>query len=77
MARRHAFYKMVALVQGTNIVRREHGVPEAECIAADPNLTLLNVKRVKPKAPKPTPAAAKASKKRGSKKAAKKSKRRR
>jgi 5-methyltetrahydropteroyltriglutamate--homocysteine methyltransferase len=77
MARRHAFYKMVALVQGTNIVRREHGAPAAECIAADPNLTLLNVKRVKPKAPRSTSAATKASKKRGSKKAAKKSKRRR
>ena len=26
---------MVSLVQGTNIVRKEHGIPEAECIAAD------------------------------------------
>ena len=50
MARRHALYKMVSLVQGTNIVRKEHGINEAECIAADPNLTLLDVKR--------TPAAA-------------------
>ena len=43
MARRHALYKMVSLVQGTNIIRREHGIPEAECLAADPNLTLLTV----------------------------------
>jgi 5-methyltetrahydropteroyltriglutamate--homocysteine methyltransferase len=40
MSRRHAFYKMVALVQGTNIVRRELGVPEARCLAADPRYTL-------------------------------------
>src|SRR5690606_24331684 len=37
MARRHALYKMIALVQGTNIVRREHGIPEAEVRAADPD----------------------------------------
>jgi 5-methyltetrahydropteroyltriglutamate--homocysteine methyltransferase len=35
MSRRHAFFKMVALVQGTNIVRRELGLPQAECRAAD------------------------------------------
>jgi len=35
MSRRHAFFKMVALVQGTNIVRRELGLPVAECRAAD------------------------------------------
>jgi 5-methyltetrahydropteroyltriglutamate--homocysteine methyltransferase len=35
MSRRHAFFKMVALVQGTNIVRRELGLAEAECRAAD------------------------------------------
>ena len=29
MSRRHAFYKMVSLVLGTNIVRRELGLPEA------------------------------------------------
>ena len=45
MARRHAFYKMVSLVQGTNIIRKEHGIQEAECIAADPKLTLLDVKK--------------------------------
>ncbi len=44
MARRHALYKMVSLVQGTNIIRKEHGIPEAPCIAADSKLTLLDVK---------------------------------
>jgi 5-methyltetrahydropteroyltriglutamate--homocysteine methyltransferase len=40
MSRRHAFYKMVALVQGTNIVRRELGLPEADCLAADKRYSL-------------------------------------
>jgi 5-methyltetrahydropteroyltriglutamate--homocysteine methyltransferase len=40
MSRRHAFYKMGSLVQGTNIVRKELGVPEAECLLADPRYTL-------------------------------------
>jgi len=40
MSRRHALYKMVALVRGTNIVRRELGLPEAECLAADPRFSL-------------------------------------
>jgi 5-methyltetrahydropteroyltriglutamate--homocysteine methyltransferase len=35
MARRHAYYKMVSMVVGTNIVRRELGLPEAQCLAAD------------------------------------------
>ena len=35
MSRRHAFYKMVALVQGTNIVRKELGLPVAESLGAD------------------------------------------
>jgi hypothetical protein len=34
---------MVSLVQGTNLVRKELGIKEAECIAADPKLTLLTV----------------------------------
>jgi len=42
MARRHAYYKMVAMVQGTNIVRRELGLPEAECLAADPRYSLAS-----------------------------------
>jgi len=41
MSRRHAFYKMVALVQGTNMVRRELGLPEAECLVADPRYSLV------------------------------------
>jgi 5-methyltetrahydropteroyltriglutamate--homocysteine methyltransferase len=41
MSRRHAFYKMVALVQGTNIVRKELGLPVAPCLAADPKFSLL------------------------------------
>jgi 5-methyltetrahydropteroyltriglutamate--homocysteine methyltransferase len=40
MSRKHAFFKMAALVQGTNIVRREFGLPEAECRAADPLYSL-------------------------------------
>jgi 5-methyltetrahydropteroyltriglutamate--homocysteine methyltransferase len=56
MARRHALYKMVSLVQGTNIIRKEHGIPEAECIAANADLTLLDVKK---SAPTAAPAAAK------------------
>jgi 5-methyltetrahydropteroyltriglutamate--homocysteine methyltransferase len=35
MTRRIAFYKMVAIVRGTNIVRRELGLEEAPCRAAD------------------------------------------
>ena len=41
MSRRHAYYKMVALVQGTNIVRKELGLPQAECLAADPRYSLV------------------------------------
>jgi 5-methyltetrahydropteroyltriglutamate--homocysteine methyltransferase len=40
MSRKHAFFKMVALVQGTNVVRRELGLPEAESRAADPRHSL-------------------------------------
>jgi 5-methyltetrahydropteroyltriglutamate--homocysteine methyltransferase len=41
MSRRHAFYKMVSLVLGTNMVRKELGVPEAECLAADERYSLV------------------------------------
>ena len=41
MSRRHARYKMAALAQGTNIVRRELGLPEAECLAADGRYSLV------------------------------------
>jgi 5-methyltetrahydropteroyltriglutamate--homocysteine methyltransferase len=44
MSRRHAFYKMVALVQGTNIVRKELGVPLAESLGADPSYSLIRTK---------------------------------
>jgi 5-methyltetrahydropteroyltriglutamate--homocysteine methyltransferase len=44
MGRRHAIAKMVSMVLGTNIVRKELGLPEAQCLAADPrySLTLTN-----------------------------------
>jgi 5-methyltetrahydropteroyltriglutamate--homocysteine methyltransferase len=57
MARRHALYKMVSLVQGTNIIRKEHGIPVAEVIAANPKLTLLDVQNAAP-----APVAQKAAK---------------
>jgi 5-methyltetrahydropteroyltriglutamate--homocysteine methyltransferase len=41
MSRRHAFYKIVSLVLGTNIVRKELGIPEAECLAADERYSLV------------------------------------
>jgi 5-methyltetrahydropteroyltriglutamate--homocysteine methyltransferase len=41
MSRLHAFYKMVALTRGTNMVRRELGLPEADVLAADPKGALL------------------------------------
>src|SRR5207247_2338850 len=36
MSRIHAFYKMIAIVRGANIVRHELGLPQAEILAADP-----------------------------------------
>lgn len=42
MSRRIAFYKMVAIVRGANIVRREIGLPEAPCPAADPRFALAD-----------------------------------
>jgi 5-methyltetrahydropteroyltriglutamate--homocysteine methyltransferase len=41
MSRRHAAYKMMSLVQGTNIVRKELGLPEAHCLGADPKYSLI------------------------------------
>src|SRR5262249_44737048 len=41
MSRMHAFYKMVAIVRGTNIVRAELGLPPAPLPAADPRYALL------------------------------------
>jgi 5-methyltetrahydropteroyltriglutamate--homocysteine methyltransferase len=40
MSRRIAFYKMVSIVRGANIIRRELGLPEAQCLAADPRYAL-------------------------------------
>ena len=44
MGRRHATYKMVAMVLGTNAVRKEMGLPEAESLAADPRYSLTVAK---------------------------------
>jgi len=41
MSRRHAYYKMVALVLGANMVRKELGLPEAEVLGADPRYSLV------------------------------------
>jgi 5-methyltetrahydropteroyltriglutamate--homocysteine methyltransferase len=41
MSRRHALYKMVSLVLGTNMVRKELGFPEAPCMAADERYSLV------------------------------------
>jgi 5-methyltetrahydropteroyltriglutamate--homocysteine methyltransferase len=43
MSRMHAFYKMVALSRGANIVRRELGLPEARIPATDARLSLVPV----------------------------------
>jgi len=40
MSRRIAFYKMVSIVRGANIIRKELGLPEARCLAADPRYAL-------------------------------------
>jgi 5-methyltetrahydropteroyltriglutamate--homocysteine methyltransferase len=42
MSRRHAQYKMVAMVLGTNAVRKELGLREADCLAADPRYSLAS-----------------------------------
>ncbi|MCI0528194.1 MAG: cobalamin-independent methionine synthase II family protein [Nitrospira sp.] len=46
LARRIAFYKCVALVQGTNIVRKELGLPEVYVQAADPKLAFVDVNKL-------------------------------
>lgn len=46
MSRRHATAKMVAMVLGTNIVRKELGLPEADCLAADGRYSLTITKTV-------------------------------
>jgi 5-methyltetrahydropteroyltriglutamate--homocysteine methyltransferase len=44
MSRRHAYYKIVSLVLGTNMVRKELGLPQAECLAADGRYSLVPTK---------------------------------
>ena len=41
MSRRHAYYKIVSMVLGTNIVRKELGLPQADCLAADTRYSLV------------------------------------
>ena len=41
MSRRHAYYKIVSMVLGTNMVRKELGLPQAECLAADTRYSLV------------------------------------
>jgi 5-methyltetrahydropteroyltriglutamate--homocysteine methyltransferase len=41
MSRRHAYYKTVSIVRGTNLVRRELGLPEAACLAADERFSMV------------------------------------
>src|SRR5579862_2836005 len=43
MSRRHAYYKMVSLVQGVNIVKHELGLPVTESAAADPRFSLIRI----------------------------------
>src|SRR5262249_36383063 len=44
MGRRHAGYKMVSMVLGTTMVRKELGLPEAQCRAADQRFSLTVAK---------------------------------
>jgi 5-methyltetrahydropteroyltriglutamate--homocysteine methyltransferase len=48
LSRRIAFYKCVALVEGTNIVRRELGLPEARVRAAGPKLWFAGRETINP-----------------------------
>ena len=41
MSRMHAFYKMVSLVRGANIVRRELGLEEVYVPTTDPKLSMV------------------------------------
>lgn len=41
ISRMHAFYKMVALVRGTNMVKRELGLPETYIPATDPKISMV------------------------------------
>jgi 5-methyltetrahydropteroyltriglutamate--homocysteine methyltransferase len=41
MSRRHAYYKMVSIVLGTNLVRRELSLPPAACLAAEERFSMV------------------------------------
>ena len=41
MSRRHAYYKIVSMVLGANMVRKEIGAPQVEVLAADPRYSLV------------------------------------
>jgi 5-methyltetrahydropteroyltriglutamate--homocysteine methyltransferase len=41
MSRIHAFYKMIAIVRGANIVRHELGLPQAEILATNPRFAWI------------------------------------
>ena len=41
MSRMHAFFKLVAIRLGTNLVRKELGMDEVPCLAADPRYALV------------------------------------
>jgi len=45
MSRRHAFYKMVSIVLGTNLVRRELKLPEAQCLAAEAGYSMIEAEK--------------------------------
>jgi 5-methyltetrahydropteroyltriglutamate--homocysteine methyltransferase len=45
MSRRHAFYKMVSIVLGANLVRRELKLPEAQCLAAEPSYSMIEAEK--------------------------------
>jgi len=45
MSRRHAFYKMIAIVQGTNLVRGELGLPQAACLAAEARYSMIGAEQ--------------------------------
>ncbi|MGE0566206.1 MAG: hypothetical protein AB7O50_17035 [Pseudolabrys sp.] len=41
ISRMHAFYKMVAMVRGTNMVKKELGLPETVIPATDPKISMV------------------------------------
>ena len=45
MSRRHAFYKMVSIVLGANLVRRELKLPEAHCLAAEAGYSMIEAEK--------------------------------